>query len=198
MAIKSLQHSSITDNIFYRSLLAGNAAFEPSDEDILAEQVLSSSAASVTFSGLDAYAADYEHLQLRIANKSTVNSYDNYTLLRFNGSSATSRYHNLVGDGSSVSSNTNSHAGLTCNWHLGSFTGSTDMFGASVIDILEPFSTSKNTTIRDLSGRVRPSYNQVVLSSAFWDSTAAISSIQLVSAFGDYVTGSTFTLIGLK
>jgi hypothetical protein len=37
--------------------------------DLLETQVLTSSAASVTFSSLSTYAADYQHLQIRIVSK---------------------------------------------------------------------------------------------------------------------------------
>ena len=166
--------------------------------DLLQTEILTGSASSVVFSDLADYATDYQHLQLRIANKSTVNSYDNFSYMRFNGITPSARYHVLQGDGSEVSSGGGTGSGLICNWHLGSFSGSTDMFGVSVIDILDPFQSTKNTTIRDFSGRVRPDYTRVLFSSAFWDSTDSVTQLSLVSGVGDYTSGSRFSLYGLK
>jgi hypothetical protein len=81
---------------------------------------------------------------------------------------------------------------------LDAITGATataNAFGACVIDILDPFETTKNKTIRGLTGA-----NTVVsLSSTFWNFTTAVSSIEL-SAFSatNFLVGSRFSLYGIK
>ena len=98
MAIKSLSSSSLTNNVFYRSLLAGNEAFNPSDEDVLAETVLTSSASSVTFSSLDTLAAGYQHLQVRFVARDSFSANDRAVDVRINGDSV-DKYssHRLLG-----------------------------------------------------------------------------------------------------
>ena len=203
MAIKSLQHSSITDNIFYSSMLAGNAAFDPGDEDILAEQVLSSSAASVTFSGLDTLAAGYQHLQIRALTRndgSGTTSSTTRLLLRFNGDTAGNySTHSLFARGSSVvSTAATNNADIWVSTDDISTGATANAFQASVLDILDPFETTKYTTVRALAG-FAASHNYIGLNSGSWRNTTAITSITyLPASASNFLTGSTFTLIGVK
>ena len=201
MAIKSLQHSSLEDNIFYRSMLAGNDAYFPEFEsdDFLEEVVLTSSASSVTFSGLDAY-SDYKHLQVRwVGRGDAAVTYSN-AAMRVNGD-AGSNYakHDLRGDGSSVSSNA---AAGASSFYIGNvpFGSSTaNAFGAAVIDVLDFASTNKNTTFRVLSGdTIAP---QVTLSSGLYVSTSAVTSVTMFASFTagrNWDTNSRFSLYGSK
>ena len=207
MAIKSLQHSSLTDNIFYRSLLAGNTAFDPGDEDILAEQVLSSSAASVTFSGLDAYAAQgYQHLQIRyVARTATTASERSVVYLRLNGDEANnySRHVLFSSDpASSVASVGNANQSyLEAPPVAASAGGNTNSYGAGVVDLLDPFETTKFKTSRAIGGYMTSTssfYHKVMLTSSAWRNTAAVTSIKIDTPGTTWVTGSTFTLIGVK
>ena len=96
MANKSLLHSSLTDNIFYRSMMAGNAPVSyATGFDLLETTTLTSNASSVSFSGLDAY-SDYKHLQLRINGK-----FSSSVRLQLNGDTGSSySWHQIYGDGS--------------------------------------------------------------------------------------------------
>lgn len=197
MTTKSLLHSSLLDNQYYTSMLVGNTAYEPSDEDILAEEVLTSSQASVTFSSLDTLAAGYQHLQIRATMDATGNFgtvYDVYATL--NGDTA-SNYdsHYLRGNSSSVYSGYSSSAqnfiAIT-----NSTTSAGAAFSAAVIDILDPFETTKYTTLRSLTGS---GAYQIGLQSVLWRNTAALTSFTLTPhGSTSFVTGSRFTLIGLK
>ena len=199
MAIKSLQHSSITDNIFYRSLLAGNDAYEPGDEFILAEQVLSSSAASVTFSGLDTLAAGYEHLQLRYTARSTRAQVNSGMFMRFNADTGNNYVvHALIGDGGSVSSIASTARSTTLALPIPAANATASAFGAGVVDFLDPFETTKYTTIKSLGG-IASSFNELQLASGLWLNTAALTSITLVAILSDqWLTGSRFSLYGIK
>ena len=197
MAIKSLQHSSLTDNIFYRSMLAGNTAYDPSDEDILAEEVLTSSQASVTFSSLDTLAAGYQHLQIRYVagNTNVATDFDN-VIMRFNSDAgANYAHHRLWGTGS-----VNSYASSSQTQMLGGLVsrGSSTAFAANVIDILDAFETTKNKTIRVLTGGTNSSQNVIGLNSGLWISTSAVTTILLSNFENTFRVGSRFTLIGLK
>ena len=203
MAIKSLQHSSITDNIFYSSMLAGNAAFDPGDEDILAEQVLSSSAASVTFSGLDTLAAGYQHLQIRMVARSDDSGSSNLRDLRIQVNADTgTNYssHVLRGDGASVSSNAASSQD-SINTALSMFprpSNPTTQYGAAIIDVLDAFETTKYTTIRMLGGAKPDGEDQIWLGSGLWQNTNALTEIKIFANVGNLAGNSRFTLIGLK
>ncbi len=200
MAIKSLQHSSLTDNIFYRSMLAGNTAYEPSDEDILAEEVLTSSQASVTFSSLDTLASDYQHLQVRAVtrNARTVGGHERINLTFNSDTGNNYATHRLRGTGSSVSSlATTSTDKMYVGFSPREASGSE--FSANVIDILDFSSTNKNTTVRALGGTHSPSDYRIALFSGVWLNTSAVTSMTFTDDGGDnFQAGSRFTLIGLK
>lgn len=200
MANKSLLHSSLTDNIFYRSMLAGNAAYFPEFEsdDFLEEVVLTSSASSVTFSGLDAY-SDYKHLQIRVINGDSLNAAGGtWSALRMNGDSAVNYdSHMLRGTGSSVVSNrSQTNRMYVFNSPYGG--GNADGYGASIIDILDFSSTVKNTTVRGLSGYHIDGVGEIGLFSGLWVNTSAVTSIELQTGNANFTSGSRFSLYGSK
>ena len=199
MTVKSLKHSSLTDNVFYRSMLVGNTAYKPSDEDVLAEEILTSSQASVTFSGLDTLAAGYRHLQIRALGRSS-DSYGGVSgWIILNGDTTSGVYgvHRLAGYGSSVSSNgwTSNKADLY-GWF--GATNTANAFTALITDIYDFSSTTKKTTMSTLTGAEGSSFDNIELRSHSYNSTDAITSIQLVVSASNFVAGSSFTLIGVK
>ena len=203
MTIKSLQSTSLTNNIFYRSMLAGNDAFFPEFEsdDFLEEVVLTTSASSVTFSGLASYAtAGYKHLQIRHVSRLD-SIYNGGTLLiQFNGDTG-SNYarHFIQGSGSSVTATAQSSVSYGDAGNSVGGAQATGVFGAAVLDILDFASTSKNTTTRNLGGVAGPSYNSIRLVSSLWNNTAAVTSIRLYQGATDnFVAGSRFSLYGSK
>ena len=202
MAIKSLQHSSLTDNAFYRSVLAGNDAFEPDDEDFLEEIVLSSSAASVTFSGLGAY-SDYKHLQIRAVTRDTrAISGTNNVLMTFNSDTGSNyrQLHVLKGDGSSVSSYAEAQSSSIIPFGSPSANDTTNAFTAAVIDLLDAFSSNKYTTSRTLRGtNVAAAYaTQVVLASGLWMNTASLTDISFAPISASFAVGSRFSIYGVR
>lgn len=201
MTTKSLLHSSLLDNQYYTSMLVGNAAYEPSSEDVIAEEVLTSSQASFTFSNLNTLAAGYQHLQIRYMARSTATAPNTGNVrMRYNGDTAGNYgYHWLRGNGSAVSSgNTLGATSLTPGYFP--YDGRpANIFGAATVDILDPFETSKYTTFRSLMGTVSGAgENFVGLFSGLWLNTAALTSITLYPESDSWRTGSRFTLIGVK
>ena len=198
MAIKSLQHSSLTDNIFYRSMLAGNTAYSPSDEDILAEEVLTSSQASVTFSSLDTLAAGYQHLQIRMTTRTDLSGAEDSFFINFNDDfSSNYSWHFMFGNGSSVNVGQNSSTTGIYPFAVSGNTQASGSFGAHIIDIVDAFESTKNTTIRALAGYAGGT-NRIALASGMWNNTSSIQSLALDPSSSNWTTGSRFTLIGLK
>jgi hypothetical protein len=193
MTIKSLQSTSLTNNIFYRSMLAGNDAFAPDAENFLEEVVLTTSAASVTFSGLDAY-SDYKHLQVRMIAQTTRSSAGDNLYVFLNGDTTGANYtgHELEGNGSAAEGHTDNGLALGGRVQiLGSTTA--DAFAPVILDILDFSSASKNTTARIFAG----SY-YVTLASGAWLNTAAVTAITLDKFGPSWSTGSRFSLYGSK
>jgi len=160
--------------------------------DLLETTTLTSTATSVTFSGLGAY-SDYKHLQIRAVVRNTTEPY-----LRFNGDSGSNyKDHTLRGIGTSVQS-TSLGSGTSIPISMNdSGGGSNQRYGAGVIDILDFSNSSKNTTTRALTGKVDPDvYPAISLQSGAWFNTSAITSI--VFGGGTFQAGSRFSLYGIK
>ena len=167
--------------------------------DLLETQVLASSAASVTFSSLSTYAADYQHLQIRYVAKSTVVS--DRLRIKVNNSDANLNRHRLSGNGSTVSSGYTVPSG-------GSQVVSDRLdgtnFSPGVMDILDFFNTNKNTTFKGLHAYTSPVTDPVQIDfySLLFRSTAQITSLTFGcgnSGFSNsFVTGSRFSLYGIK
>lgn len=168
----------------------------------LETQVIGTAVASITFSNVNTnYASTYQHLQVRMTGRVTGSQSGSGAAirLRFNSDTGNNyRAHQLYGDGSSVVSN---ESGATSGIGLQRFTdgGATaSAFGAIVLDILDPFETTKNTTTRQLGGNANNS-NFIFMNSGLWVNTAAITTIYFEPQVGtNFAIGSRFSLYGLR
>jgi len=79
-------------------------------------------------------------------------------------------------------------------------TASANVFGASIFDILDFSSTSKNTTARASTGLLTGSTtNLIELNSGAHFNTSAVTSLKIQDLTGNnLVTGSRFSLYGIK
>jgi hypothetical protein len=149
-----------------------------------------STGANITISSIP---QTYKHLQLRIVAQNS--SGDNTLAMRFNGIT-TGSYdrHRLVAGGSSVvSQNQISQTSI----YIGQNPATTNIFGVSITDILDYTSTSKNTTVRSLSGVHQGASNDIRVESGLFRNTSAITSINL------FIDGASFSsarasLYGIK
>jgi hypothetical protein len=159
--------------------------------DLLESTTLTSSASSVTFSGLDTLAAGYKHLQVRAVLKPGGNA---YFRIRFNNDTANNfTFHYLSGDGGAMESGWEG----TTRSYIDIDQTSTTNFTPAVIDILDFASTNKNTTTRSLSGGLTTSASKIRLSSGVYLSTNAVTEINLLSTNAAQA-GSRFSLYGVK
>jgi hypothetical protein len=167
--------------------------------ELITTEILGSSQASVVFSNLGDYSSTYKHLQLRLIARSNGPSGDDALRLRFNADSGSNySWHQLLGNGSSVNSNAATSQTGTYPAQIAANLAAANIFGGGVIDILDPYSTSKNTTVRGLSGTTGGS-NVIMLRSGAWLNTASITSITLNGVDGgNLLAGSRFSLYGIK
>lgn len=185
--------------------LLGAAGAPAGAFELIQTQTLSSNTASVTFSSIP---QTYKHLQLRVSAKdSWATSGVSFLWMRFNGvaTGLTYSHHYIYSWIDNLSARGISSPGNNqIEIHGAAATSTaTDSFSASVIDILDYANTSKNTTIRALSGADRGDSGGtglVALHGGFWNNTAAVNSIFLSSAIGgaSLLTGSRFSLYGIK
>jgi hypothetical protein len=177
---------------------AGGVAFA-SDYDLIETVILTSNVASMTFSGLSTYSSTYKHFQIRGAVRATLAATSESFGLRFNGDSSTAyTQHGLVGTGTSVVSFSASPAtqNIANPGQITAANATANSFSGFVLDVLDPYSTTKNTTFRCLLGST--GYNNIALDSGVYLNTAAISSISLLAGNQNLAIGSRFSLYGIK
>jgi len=177
-------------------LSAAGAGGVQGDYELIETQILGSNQASITFSSLGTYSSTYKHLQIRYTARSTTADTDDIVQLNLNatGVGTSQRNHELRGNGSVVASS--DRTDLYRFGYISGATSTANSFGAGIIDALDPYSTTKNKTFRSFNGMT--SATLVTLSSLLWANTASITSIGVVCRLGSFVTGSRFSLYGIK
>jgi hypothetical protein len=179
--------------------LASSGAGGPTYQ-LLESTVLTGSQASIEFTNLTSkYGADYQHLQLRMVTRTTRAAVNDNILIRFNGDSGSNyAWHSLGANGSGVGSS----AAASQSYALGGIpagnSATTNAFYPSVTDILDAFETTKNKTLRTLTG-LNESDREIGLRSAFWNNTNSLTSIELRSLnSANFVQFSRFSLYGIR
>ena len=163
-----------------------------SDYELISTTILGTATSSVTFD-VTGLGSTYKHLQIRALAKSS--STNNNANLRFNGVTTTSySFHTLYGTGSAVES-----AAITSATSIANIVNMPpSQFGASVIDILDAFSSTKNKTVRYLSGMSDGGGVQsIALNSGLFISTSPTTSLTITGGV-NLATGSRFSIYGLR
>lgn len=174
----------------------GAAAFEQ-----ISTTILTGNSSGVTFSSIP---STYKHLQIRITGRTDAggSTEDNSGLIELNGDTTNGNYagHYLSGNGSGVNSSSTSFKIGTIR-NIATSLNTSSAFSAHIIDVLDYTSTNKNKTVRSLSGQHNATYSAygVAVTSMLWLNTSAITSVSLKPAAGqNWVSGSRFTLYGIK
>ena len=191
MSISSVKTGAIGD-----SLLAGNAAYQPTDfESISTVTVGSGGSSSITFSSIP---STYQHLQIRVLARSTAANVQSYVKLEFNGDTTGSNYysHYIQADGSTVAAGAN--ASLSAHYDIAGANATTSVFGAMIFDVLDYDDTNKFKTTRVLGGVDNNGSGRMNLTSGLWRSTSAVTSVTLTPASGNFAQYSSFALYGIK
>jgi hypothetical protein len=180
---------------------AGAGGGAVGDYELIATTILPNSVATtVTFSNLGDYSSTYKHLQIRWTARTVMAASTSDSLIvRANGISTTSyAHHQLVGNGSVMESGGSSSINQMRLGRITAVNGTTNAFGAGVIDILDPYSTTKNTTFRGFSGTTGAD-NFVFLYSGFFNNTASITQLDLSGLDNSgLVAGSRFSIYGIR
>ena len=174
-------------------LFTASAAIAGDYQSIATVTVGSGGSSSISFSSI---VGTFKHLQIRIhAKSSTSGDYD--WSLRFNSDTGTNyTKHQVAGDGST----TFATGTASQNQIPGGFL-TNGAWSSSIADVLDYTSTSKNKTVRVLTGSDNNGDGLVGLRSGMYFATpAAITSIQIIptsgaSGFAEYTS---FALYGIK
>lgn len=166
-------------------------------ESITTVTVGSGGASTVTFSSIP---STYQHLQIRCIAQAahSGNDYDQFAL-RFNSDSGNNySYHLVRGNGVNAAAGSGVSGTKTYAVYNSLVSGSSSIFGASVIDLLDYKDTTKNKTIRSIGGADFNGSGGVALGSGLWMNTSAITSIVLSNDNGNWNQYSSFALYGIK
>ena len=153
-----------------------------------------------TFSSIP---STYKHLQIRSVAKmtSTAASGDDGYIITVNGDSGSNyNWHMMYGIGSGPTYTGTGGSSQTRMYPYGlPFSGGSNIgWGAMVTDILDYADTNKNKTFRFISGYDTNVAGDMVFASGVWLNTAAISSITIAAPYGNFTSGSSFALYGIK
>jgi len=178
----------------------GAPASTNSYESIATTTVGAGGASSITFSSIP---STYQHLQIRgIARVSASNSNPNNIIAAFNSDTTGTNYytHILDGDGSTASAGAVQLSDFYAAFGFGlGNTSTSNTFATSVIDVLDYANTSKNKTVRHLTGADTNGSGIMRFGSSLWMNTAAITSITITPRVaGNFVQYSSFALYGIK
>ena len=201
MGVVKLSTAGILDYSKTSNFLSGNsAASYATGFDLLETTTLTSSASSITFSGLSAYATDYKHLQIRaVGQVNQTNDSLHNIFMRLNSDTGNNyAQHLLYGQGSSVIADAAASTNFMYARNVFGSKANTAYAGSVVIDFLDIHSSSKNTTMRALGGATQPGEKQIGITSGLWNNTAAVTTILLYLNSGSFSAGSRFSLIGSK
>jgi len=183
----------------YHDMLAGNTTWNPWEpagayESIAVATMPSVGIASITFNSIP---QTYAHLQVRYIGKRD-NAFNTTSCSLFLNNDTGNNYtrHELYGDGSAMAVSTaTAQSGININILTG--TTPTNVFGVGIVDILDYTSTSKNKTVRALSGADTNGAGIITFASGLWSNTSAVTSVTFAvgSTFTQY---SSFALYGIK
>lgn len=157
----------------------------------------------VTFSSIP---STYTSLQIRAVYRdtNTPGATRQNLNLEFNGSGSPNyAVHYLQGEGSAASAAGFANYPFVVVNGAGAGGGtSSNIFGASIIDIHDYASTTRNKTVRYLAGindNTATAANQrISIGSGVWLSTSAITSIKVICGDTAFATGTTISLYGIK
>ena len=149
------------------------------------------SGTSVTFSSIP---STYTSLQIRYNIKTSDNG--SFILMRINGATGSVySQHYLNGDGSTASAGGSTALNTISRLQFPAGTSPTYP-NVSIIDIQDYASTTKNKTVRWLSGQDGNGSGEIVLGSAAYLATTAVTSIEIYGI--TYQSGTAISLYGIK
>lgn len=202
MASTSFLRSSIYNGNKYNDFLVGNESFFFNSFESIATVTGTGSSATITFNSIP---STYKSLQIRMLGKRT-NTFQaaQYYTIRVNGDTGSNyAYHQMDARGTSaVTTGSSSTTGIISPYTVpDSNSALNNMFYVGIIDILDYANTSKNKTIKSIGGldtNNTSSIQSINLFSGVWLSTAAVTSISIISSDTNWTSSSTFALYGIK
>jgi hypothetical protein len=178
---------------------AGAGVVSASSYELIETQILGSPSSSITFSSLGTYSSTYKHLQIRMIGRSNFSGNSSAVFVRLNGDTGSNySLHELTGNAFGVVSLGAASQTVMSAGEFPAANYAANIFSPAVIELLDFSSSTKNTTIRTLSG-ISGLRTLVSLSSGLWNNTAAVTSVTVISGGGaSFVAGTRMSIYGVK
>ena len=150
----------------------------------------------VTFSSIP---STYKSLQIRGILRNAAGSGTDNGYMLFNSDTGNNyTTHWIISDGATLTASNISPCTLQLVGIGIPASGSTaNSFAATIIDIHDYASTTKNKTVRYFTGNDRNGSGNVFIGSSSWMNTSAVSTIS-INCSNDFQVGTTFALYGIK
>jgi hypothetical protein len=170
----------------------------PSTYQLISSNVLTSSAASVTFSAIP---STYTDLVLRLSVRQTTATTSITARVRFNSSSSGYSFTILRSNNGTASSYAMSGDSYVYPGHTPAASSTANTFGSAEIYI-PSYLVSQNKPISTFGvneNNATTIGNNIIAAANLWQNTAAITSMEILpTASGSFDTGSSFYLYGIK
>ena len=170
-------------------------------DSIATVTVGSGGAANVEFTSIP---ATYSHLQIRgIMRCTTAASGTSDLFLNMNSDTGSNySYHLLQGDGSTTAAGgAATQTKIVMQNCITRANSTANVFGATVIDILDYANTNKYKTMRSINGSNQNDTStdyRILFFSGLWQSTSAITSLKLAPQSDNFAQYSHFAVYGIK
>jgi hypothetical protein len=189
--------ANATGNGVFSSASASATPLGLSYESIATVSLSSGNQSTVGFSSIP---STYKHLQLRLISKDNRVATGDSIQIRLNGDTGSNySYHGIVGNGSTTDISALASTTAFEFYRSAGNSGTTNVFGAMVLDIIDYTNTNKNKTVKALAGADWNGGGEIWLNSGAWYSTSAVNSITLIPTNGSaFLMYSHFALYGIK
>lgn len=175
------------------------AAGETNSFELISSSLISSPTGNFNLTNIP---QTYKHLQVRITMRGDGSGQAFGGAFDFHPISGGSTYaqHYIKNSGTSVTSVGNSNLGIINFADMPAGGATSNIFGTVIMDILDYTSTTKNKTVRMLSGYMaNTSYCNIELRSGLWLETGVINDIRFRPyGVSNFVAGSRFSLYGIR
>jgi hypothetical protein len=163
---------------------------------IAGETVGAGGSSTISFTSIP---STFTHLQVRVFARDTQVSGAHSLRLQFNSDTGSNyTYHAITGDGASASSGALTAQSTQYPGYLMGTSGTTGVFAATIIDILDYTNTNKNKITRTISGVDNNGSGNIGLMSGMWINTTSITRIDLLPAAStNFIQNSRFDLYGI-
>ena len=166
-------------------------------ESIATQNLSSGNQGTFSFTSIP---STYKHLQLRLMSKDNRVATGDSIQIRFNSDTSSNySYHGIVGNGSTTDISALSSTNAFEFYRSAGNSGTTNIFGAMILDIVDYTNTNKNKTVKAFAGADWNGGGEIWLNSGAWYSTSAVNSITLIPTNGStFLQFSHFALYGIK